>query len=222
LNEFDLYIGRLSTIETQVEDEYEQTMTHSLMIAHQCTVETLERLENEDNLPSSLDSGGLCPRSFDNQKSQPPLCSQDVGRKRASVWINDLIFENASLPPGFRRHTWVDTECLEFLNQQPHYFLRKWTDQKVNMDKVDNWKLKPPSYLQVGGGHVYNRDDQSSDPTPPLSSEERNPDFSSTFQNGMADSGESNVDKIDSFETLSQTESYRTFFTASDRILLTQ
>jgi hypothetical protein len=103
----------------QADDEHEQTMTHSLIIAHQCTVETLEKLEDEENMPSSVDSGEPSPpltpgassiarilriparhkpsQSFDSQKSQSPLYSPDISRKRASVWINDLIFESASV-----------------------------------------------------------------------------------------------------------------------------
>jgi hypothetical protein len=215
-NEFDLYIGRLSTIETQVEDEHEQTMTHSLIIAHQCTVETLERLEDEDNLPFSVDSPGLCPPSFNNQKSQLPLCSPDTSRKRASVWINDLIFKNACLPPGFRRHTWVDTECLEFLNQQPHYFLRKWTDQGANLDEVDEGMLTPRPYPREGQVHHYN---QSSTVTPPISPENTYSDRISKIQDGMVYSGENtNAEKIDSLVATTRTEPPGMFFATSGGI----
>jgi hypothetical protein len=197
---FISYKTRTSTIETQADDEHEQTMTHSLIIAHQCTVETLERLEDGPSPPLTPGASSIArtlktptrykpSRSFDSQKSQWPLCSPDIGRKRASVWINDLIFETASLPPGFRRHTWGDTECLEFLDQQQHYFLRKWTDQGENLDKVDKGKFKPLLYQPAGESHHYNPNNQSSNTTPPIFSEGTYPDRINKVQDGMVDSG---------------------------------
>ena len=126
-------------------------MTRSLVIAHQCTVDTLQRLENEevqqlptesDQLPLPLTPGpssigrvvrapvGHTPsRSIDKRTFRSPLYAGDSDRKRVSVWINDLIFDKSPLPLGFRRQTWGEAECAMFLDQQPYYFLRKWTNQ---------------------------------------------------------------------------------------------
>lgn len=127
-------------------------MTRSPIIAQQCTVDTLQMLEDEQaqQLPtgvlsppltlgsSSMDgivripTGYQPSRSFHNQNL---LSSSSPGgyseRKRASVWINGLMFDNFPLPPGFRRHTWGDTECDLFLEQQPYYSLQKWTDLQM-------------------------------------------------------------------------------------------
>jgi hypothetical protein len=126
-------------------------MTRSLIIAHQCTVDTLQRLEDEEvqQLPTESDplSPPLTPgpssisrvlrapvghkpsRSIDKRTFRSPLYAGDSDRKRVSVWINDLIFDKSPLPLGFRRQTWGEAECAMFLDQQPYYFLRKWTDQ---------------------------------------------------------------------------------------------
>jgi hypothetical protein len=128
-------------------------MTRSLIIAHQCTVDTLQRLEEEvlqqqqqttegDIISPPLtpgtpplgrvirgQSGHKSSRSFDNQNIRFPFPTKDLASKRASVWINNLIFDNSPLPLGFRRQTWGDAECALFLDQQPYYFLQKWTDQ---------------------------------------------------------------------------------------------
>ena len=130
---------------------HERTMTHSLVIAHQCTVDTLERLEDEEVQQSSVENGEPSPprtlglssisrilrlparhkpsRSLNRQNRQPPSPERDFQKKRASVWVNNLMFDNSPLPPGFRRQTWGDTECTSFLEEQPYYFLQKWTDQ---------------------------------------------------------------------------------------------
>jgi hypothetical protein len=141
-------------------------MTRSLIIAHQCTVDTLQRLEDEEAeqphsgvLSPPLTPGSssmervvrvparqIPPRSFDNQNFHPPSPVRDSERKRASVWINGLMFDNSPLPPGFRRQTWGDTECALFLEQQPYYFLQKWTDQGEHLDQMRRLHIdQPPS-----------------------------------------------------------------------------
>ena len=126
-------------------------MTRSLVIAHQCTVDTLQRLEDEEVQQSPTESDPLFPpltpgpssigrfvrapvghtpsRSIDKRTFRSPLYAGDSDRKRVSVWINDLIFDKSPLPLGFRRQTWGEAECATFLDQQPYYFLRKWTNQ---------------------------------------------------------------------------------------------
>jgi hypothetical protein len=141
-------------------------MTRSLIIAHQCTVDTLQRLEGEEvrQLPTNSDplspplTPGLPPigrvvrttaghkpsLSFDNQKFRLPSPAGVSGRERASVWINDLIFDNSPLPAGFRRQTWGDAECSLFLDQQPYYFLQKWTDQGEHLNELRRKDIEQP------------------------------------------------------------------------------
>jgi hypothetical protein len=45
-------IFRNSTLETQAEDEHEKAMTHSLIIAHQCTVDALEKYSRTKKISS--------------------------------------------------------------------------------------------------------------------------------------------------------------------------
>lgn len=133
-------------------------MTRSLIIAQQCTVDTLQSLEEEEVQQQSSGDDTLSPpltsetpplgrvlriqarhrysRSFDNPNFPPPSPAKNLERKRASVWINDLIFDKSPLPPGFRRQTWGDAECALFLDQQPHYFLQKWTDQGERLNDL--------------------------------------------------------------------------------------
>jgi hypothetical protein len=132
-------------------------MTHSLIIAHQRTVDTLERLEDEEVQQLFVDGDGPSPpltpgpssvahvirlparqkqsQSFDDQNFRPSSPARGTERKRASVWINDLMFDKSPLPPGFRRRTWGDVEFTMFLEQQP-YCLQKWTDQGKHVNKV--------------------------------------------------------------------------------------
>ncbi|CZR66657.1 uncharacterized protein PAC_16558 [Phialocephala subalpina] len=135
---------RISTIETLAEDEHEGMMTRSLIIAQQCTVDNIQSLEEEEEEVQQQLSGSemlsppLTPgtppvgrvmripaghrysRSFDNQTFRPPLPAKDLERKRASVWINDLMFDKSPLPADL----------------QPYYFLKKWSDQGERLNNM--------------------------------------------------------------------------------------
>jgi hypothetical protein len=148
-------------------------MTHSLIIAHQCTVDTLQRLEEEvllqqqqttkGDLPSPPltpgmpplgrvirgQSGHKSPRSFDNQNSEFPSPTKNLASKRASIWINNLVFDNSPLPLGFRRQTWGDAECTLFLDQKPYYFLQKWTDQGKNLKELRRKSVRHPLGYEI-------------------------------------------------------------------------
>lgn len=133
-------------------------MTHSLIIAHQCAVTDLERLEDEEDRQERSEksetpppSGALpSPRTARILRipiaSKTPLSlgvrsgvSRDlVARKRTSVWMNNLMFDDSPLPSGFRRQTWGDRECSVFLEQQPYYLLQKWTDQAETRASTKN------------------------------------------------------------------------------------
>jgi hypothetical protein len=141
-------------------------MTRSLIIAHQCTVDTLQRLEEEvfqqqttegDIISPPLtpgtpplgrvirgQSGHKSSRSSDNQNIRFPFPTKDLASKRASVWINNLSFDNSPLPLGFRRQTWGDAECALFLDQQPYYFLQKWTDQGEYLKELRRKSIEHP------------------------------------------------------------------------------
>lgn len=56
--------------------------------------------------------------------------------RRASVWVNDLIFDSSLLPPGFRRQTWGDTLSSSFIAEQSYYLLEKWRDQRGRLDEL--------------------------------------------------------------------------------------
>jgi hypothetical protein len=141
-------------------------MTRSLVIAHQCTIEILQRLEEEEVQQQPKEGGPLSPpltpgtsplgfivrgptghkspRSFDNQNFKLLSPSADPDKKRTSVWINNLIFDNSPLPPGFRRQTWGDAECSLLLDQQPYYFLQKWTDQGEHLKELQRKIVDDP------------------------------------------------------------------------------
>ncbi|KAE9375816.1 hypothetical protein N431DRAFT_315168, partial [Stipitochalara longipes BDJ] len=149
---------RTSTLQTQAEDEHEETMTRSLVIAHQCTVDALHKLEEEEVQQQAIEgdpmSSQLIPgtpplgqvvrapaghnssQPFNTQKVRSPIYARNPEKRRASVWINSLIFDDSPLPPGFRRQTWCDAECALFLDQQPYYFLQKWTDQGDHLKEL--------------------------------------------------------------------------------------
>jgi hypothetical protein len=131
-------------------------MTHSLIIAHQCTVDDLERLEDEEGrqgwsensktpppsgtLPSPstarivrVPTGNKTPLS---PGARSGVLGGVIAGKRTSVWMNNLMFDDSPLPSGFRRQTWGDRECSMFLEQQPYYLLQKWTDQAENLQST--------------------------------------------------------------------------------------
>ena len=138
-------------------------MTRSLIIAHQCTVNNLQRLEHEEVEQQITEPDPLSPpltpsthppgrvvrgpsahkasRSLDD-RGRSPIYEGDPASKRASVWINSLIFDKSPLPLGFRRQTWSDADCVLFLNQQPQYFLQKWTDQGEHLKELQRQSIK--------------------------------------------------------------------------------
>jgi len=173
-------------METQAEDEHEAIMTRSLIIAHQCTVDTLQRLEDEEAQQLPTDSDPLSPPltpglssisrgvrrpaahkpspSFDKRNFRSPLYAGDSSRKRASVWINELIFDNSPLPGGFRRQTWGDAAGALFLDQQRYHFLQKWTDQGEHLaPTTQEWGLESfgrayPDSVETDADGGYEKD----------------------------------------------------------------
>jgi hypothetical protein len=157
LSTVSLFQVRVSTRQTDIEDEQDDTITRSLIIAHQCTVDNLQRLENEEVQQQAAESNPMSPqlppgtlpldrvlraptihkpsRSFDKQ-IRSPIHARNPKSKRASVWINSLIFDDSPLPLGFRRQTWCDSEYALFLDKQPYHLLQKWTDQGEHLEEL--------------------------------------------------------------------------------------
>jgi hypothetical protein len=157
-------------------------MTRSLIIAHQCTVDTLQRLEEEVFQQQTMEgdiisppltpgtpplgrvirgqSGHKSSRSSDNQNIRFPFPSKDLASKRASVWINNLIFDNSPLPLGFRRQTWGDAECALFLDQQPYYFLQKWTDQGEYLKELRRKSIEHPLGIDIQETSMEGEDEE--------------------------------------------------------------
>jgi hypothetical protein len=149
-------------------------MTRSLIIAHQCTVDTLQRLEEEEIQQPHTESDPPSPpstpdpfsigrvvrvpaepqpsRPFNNQNFWLPLRAEESTGKRASIWMKDLMFDNSPLPDGFRRQTWSESGSA-FIDQQPYYFLRKWTDQGERLSEMRkmNFEHPPRQDFQAGG-----------------------------------------------------------------------
>jgi len=136
-------------------------MSQSLIIAHQCAVDTLEKLEDEEVKQQTPDNGGPPPnitgarsatiqalrllkgnrayelsRIFGDQEFQPPAALTTVAEQRASIWVNDLIFDKGLLPFSFRRHTWGDGASPSSVAQHPDYLLEKWTDQRGHFNEM--------------------------------------------------------------------------------------
>jgi hypothetical protein len=97
------------------------------MVAHQCTVDSLQALKDEEHQESQeedveqhslpFDTGSVSvkramgvrhrpSRSLDSQIVPLPSSPEDFRQKRASVWLIDLIFDSSPLPAGLRRQTW--------------------------------------------------------------------------------------------------------------------
>jgi hypothetical protein len=153
-----LTIIRVSTVDTILEDEQEQTVIHSLIVAHERAVNQLERLESEEaeeqnseareqsssatetqspttgiDRLQTRDGANRMPGLFDEQPIYSPAASGSGKQKRASTWVKDLIFDNSPLPSGFRRQTWGDGISSMDNAQQAYYLVQKWTDKPSNM-----------------------------------------------------------------------------------------
>lgn len=134
-------------------------MIQSLIVAHRCAVDQLERLENEEveernfgvgeqsssaneeqsattailRLPTKSRANRM-PWLFDHRLVYPPATQGSVKQKRASAWASDLIFDNSPLPSGFRRQTWGDGISSSDMAQRADYLIQKWTDEALNMN----------------------------------------------------------------------------------------
>lgn len=183
-------------------------MTQSLVIAHQCTIDTLQKLEqavSKEQEQQTTETGLLSPpltprvpprstspstqvlraqpgyrspRLVNNQNLRLPSSIKDAASKRASVWINKLMFDESPLPVRFRRQTWGDAECTFFLDGQPDYFLQKWTDrgecseelprtnaEDEGISHVSNQALPSPNFglpTQYEGQNISSRFSNSS------------------------------------------------------------
>lgn len=124
---------RLSTAETDLEDEQEELMTQSLAIAQKCAVDRLEKLEEEELEVEEPDDPEATAIDVHERtrliESTPPgrqLSNPPTTRpQRNSVWLNELLsLDNA--PADYRRVS-TASDARRF-SQLPH-LLWKWTDQ---------------------------------------------------------------------------------------------
>lgn len=135
------YRGRLSTAETELEDEQEELMTQSLAIAQRCAVDRLEKLEEKELEVEEADKPGaiaiemqertrligITPPS-DRHRSDFPTARP----KRTSVWLNELLSLNDG--PADSRRAPTGNDARRF-SQLPH-LLWKWTDQGEHWTKL--------------------------------------------------------------------------------------
>ena len=152
------YDSRMSTAETELEDEQEELMTHSLATAQKCAVDRLEKLEDEELEREDSDDPEVSPLEVQERsrliESNPgagmPLPSFPLtGGKRASVWLNELLsLDNA---PSEHPHTAPSSDSRRF-SQLP-LLLWKWTDQGEHWTKLHEGAFPPgpsPEEHQLG------------------------------------------------------------------------
>ncbi|KUJ07768.1 uncharacterized protein LY89DRAFT_789455 [Mollisia scopiformis] len=133
---------RASTIDKQLEDQQEQVIIQGLIAAQRCAVDQLETLENEaeeqdshqrDPIPKIKSPDALDEISATEDREQvmgdESEDERDVKKQRDSVWVNDLIFSNSPLSPGFRRNTWDDAVSSPSIESQAAHLFQVWTDQ---------------------------------------------------------------------------------------------
>lgn len=135
---------RLSTAETELEDEQEELMTQSLAIAQKCAVERLEKLEEEEEEDVGGDEAGDPEATALEDtdlarlvKSGPSSCNHcpdfsNPRHRRASVWLNDLLSLDDT--PADARQMSTTSDSRRF-SQLPH-LLWKWTDQGEHWNQL--------------------------------------------------------------------------------------
>jgi hypothetical protein len=141
--------SRHSTLETQEEDEQEQAVTESLIIAQQCAVEELERLEDEQEIAEADDhfspTEEIIPDLEGAQSSRPVIRRPILPRletgmndgKRRSVWLNDMLFGN-NVGQDVRRQSLASVLTTStYQSQQSVYLLQKWTNQGDGLANFD-------------------------------------------------------------------------------------
>jgi hypothetical protein len=157
-NEHQLIWNRISFTEAQTgnQENYDQAVAHSLVVAQRHTLDKLEKLEDEEfrltssagfSVPHSvtpeptpsarilrLPTGHKATRSIDSQIFRSSSTAVDPQNKRGSIWLGNIIFDSSSLPPEFRRQTWGDPTSVTFLEQQPMYLVQKWTEPSPSID----------------------------------------------------------------------------------------
>lgn len=142
---------RISTLETKVEDDQEKVMTQGLIIAQQCAIDRLQRLEQEEYLDcpeangetvrqtsaidqrtGRLQDTNLRTRLRANRAPQvnngdvvPPVPDEFNPSVRISTWLNELIYDI----PDPKRQTWGGNEPSFTRTDQLARLLGKWTDQ---------------------------------------------------------------------------------------------
>jgi DNA repair exonuclease SbcCD ATPase subunit len=141
---------RFSTIDSQEDDDQEEAVTQSLIIAQQAAVDELERLEGEQDYPhtdglsedeeSSPNSGGQLATVLERTSISP---NPRNAASRRSTYLNDIPF--GSIGDGDFRpqslesrwtstHSWRQSSTHSWRqsstsSRQSVYLVQKWTDQ---------------------------------------------------------------------------------------------
>jgi hypothetical protein len=145
-------LHRSSTPQTQAEDEDQRTVTQSLIIAEQCSVDELEKLEDEEFLQrgaeqiSNVEAASLSPvsrggstanrqsRIVDGELLSALADAENTSQQRNSILFNSVMFDDMS--PTSRRQTWQEDLTSPFAVSQPINLLRKWTDEGDRLSKL--------------------------------------------------------------------------------------
>lgn len=151
-------LNRLSTIESQEEDDQEEAVTQTLIIAQQATVAELERLEeeqestdidhplsaDEETNPNSEGQSATAP----THPSIPPSPRNEANRR--SAYLNDILFGSSidvDPRPRSLESNWTSTHSWRqssTSSRQSVYLLQKWTDQGGEKPGTLDTTFSPP------------------------------------------------------------------------------
>jgi hypothetical protein len=150
-----------------------------LIVAHRCAVDQLEALESE---AEEQDAEQVAPilgaQSSETQAMKIKTWNRervtgDVGvqqrrmtKKRASVWVSDLIFDNTPLPSGFRRNTWGDTVSSPNIASQARHLVQVWTDRIPDIAENSSHNQEKSSELSMKGSEEGSRNKSGPPPKP--------------------------------------------------------
>ena len=149
----------IPTVETQKEDERQQAVTQSLLLARRCCVDELERLEDED-AETNGDFDGVDAASINDRSSSPDFLSSPVTKRRAnrrSVIMNEvllspnvdsqdstkhrnsLLFNNiisSDRPSAIQQWPVDDGSSLTDTQSQPIHLLQRWTQEGHRLSRL--------------------------------------------------------------------------------------
>ena len=169
----------MSTLETKVEDDQEKVMTQGLIIAQQCAVDRLQKLEQEEYLDSPEANGEMVRQTLATDQSTgrpqdanfrthlqvnraprvingdifPPVPDEFNRSVRTSTWLNELIYDI----PDPKRQTWGGNEPSFTRTEQLARLLGKWTDQGKRWSGMnESGVIEEPGSKEWGSGEAGN------------------------------------------------------------------